>query len=135
MLNLNVYVLDSFAMLTLLQLEPGADQVTALLREAEQGTSRVLMSLISLGEVVYIIERRWGEARLRSFLAYVNAAPIEVSPVDQDRVFAAAHIKAHHPISYADAFAVALAQELEATVVTGDPEFRSVEGLVPVQWL
>jgi len=132
---LNVYVLDSFAMLTLLQLEPGADQVTALLREAEQGTSRVLMSLISLGEVVYIIERRWGEARLRSFLAYVNAAPIEVSPVDQDRVFAAAHIKAHHPISYADAFAVALAQELEATVITGDPEFRSVEGSVPVQWL
>ena len=122
-------------MLTLLQLEPGADQVTALLREAEQGMSRVLMSLISLGEVVYIIERRWGEARLRSFLAYVNAAPIEVSPVDQDRVFAAAHIKAHHPISYADAFAVALAQELEATVFTGDPEFRSVEGLVPVQWL
>ena len=132
---MNVYVLDSFAMLTLLQLEPGADQVTALLREAEQGMSRVLMSLISLGEVVYIIERRWGEARLRSFLAYVNAAPIEVSPVDQDRVFAAAHIKAHHPISYADAFAVALAQELEATVFTGDPEFRSVEGLVPVQWL
>lgn len=132
---MNVYVLDSFAMLTLLQLEPGADQVTALLREAEQGTSRVLMSLISLGEVVYIIERRWGEARLRSFLAYVNAAPIEVSPVDQDRVFAAAHIKAHHPISYADAFAVALAQELEATVITGDPEFRSVEGSVPVQWL
>lgn len=122
-------------MLTLLQLEPGADQVTALLREAEQGMSRVLMSLISLGEVVYIIERRWGEARLRSFLAYVNAAPIEVSPVDQDRVFAAAHIKAHHPISYADAFAVALAQELEATVITGDPEFRSVEGSVPVQWL
>lgn len=132
---MNVYVLDSFAMLTLLQLEPGADQVTALLREAEQGMSRVLMSLISLGEVVYIIERRWGEARLRNFLAYVNAAPIEVSPVDQDRVFAAAHIKAHHPISYADAFAVALAQELEATVFTGDPEFRSVEGLVPVQWL
>ena len=132
---MNVYVLDSFAMLTLLQLEPGADQVTALLREAEQGMSRVLMSLISLGEVVYIIERRWGEARLRSFLAYVNAAPIEVSPVDQDRVFAAAHIKAHHPISYADAFAVALAQELEATVITGDPEFRSVEGSVPVQWL
>ena len=132
---MNIYVLDSFAMLALLQLETGADQVTALLREAKQEMSRVLMSLISLGEVVYIIERRWGETRLRNFLAYVKAAPVEIVPVDQDRVFAAAHIKAHHPISYADAFAVALAQELGATVVTGDPEFRSVEGLVSVQWL
>jgi len=132
---LNIYVLDSFAMLALLQLEAGADQVAALLREAEQETSRVLMSLISLGEVAYIIERRWGETRLRNFLAYANEAPIEIAPVDQDRVFAAAHIKAHYSISYADAFAVALTQELEATVVTGAPEFRAVEGLVSVQWL
>ncbi len=132
---MSIYVLDSFSLLALLQLEPGADRVTALLREAEQKTARVLMSLISLGEIVYIIERRWGETRLRNFLAYLKVAPIEVAPVDQDRVFAAAHVKAHHPISYADAFAVALAQELEATVVTGDPEFRSVEGVVSVQWL
>ena len=132
---MNIYVLDSFAMLALLQLEAGADQVAALLREAEQETSRVLMSLISLGEVAYIIERRWGETRLRNFLAYANDAPIEIAPVDQDRVFAAAHIKVHYSISYADAFAVALAQELEATVVTGDPESRAVEGLVSVQWL
>ncbi len=132
---MNIYVLDSFAMLALLQLETDADQVTALLREAKQEMSRVLMSLISLGEVVYIIERRWRETRLRNFLAYVKAAPVEIVPVDQDRVFAAAHIKAHHPISYADAFAVALAQELGATVVTGDPEFRVVERLVSVQWL
>jgi ribonuclease VapC len=132
---LSVYVLDSFAMLALMRLEPGADQVTALLREAEQETTRVFMSLISLGEMAYIVGRRWGAARLRDFLAYVNAVPIEIAPVNQDRVLAAAHVKARHSISYADAFAVALAQELGATVVTGDPEFRSVEALVCVQWL
>ena len=132
---MSVYVLDSFAMLALMRLEPGADQVTALLREAERETTRVFMSLIGLGEMAYIVERRWGKARLRDFLAYVNAVPIEIAPVNQDRVLAAAHVKAHHSISYADAFAVALAQELGATVVTGDPEFRSVEALVPVQWL
>lgn len=129
------YVLDSFALLALLRLEQGADQVTALLQEAEQGTSRVLMSLISVGEVVYIVERRWGETHLRNFLAHLEAAPIEVAAVDRGRVFAAAHVKAHHPISYADAFAVALAQELEATIITGDTEFHAVEGLIPVLWL
>jgi ribonuclease VapC len=122
-------------MLALMRLEPGADQVTALLREAEQETTRVFMSLISLGEMAYIVERRWGKARLRDFLAYINAVPIEIAPVNQDRVLAAAHVKAHRSISYADAFAVALAQELGATVVTGDPEFRSVEALISVQWL
>lgn len=131
---MTVYVLDSFALLALLRYESGSDRVAALLREAEQGISRVLMSLISLGEIAYIIERRWGETRLRSFLAYTYAAPIEFAPVDQDRVLAAAHIKAHYPISYADAFVVALAQKLDATVVTGDPDFRKVEGLVSVEW-
>jgi len=30
---------------------------------------------------------------------------------------------------------VALAQQLDAVVVTGDPEFKSVEGIVRVEWL
>ena len=48
---------------------------------------------------------------------------------------AAAHLKAQHPISYADAFVVALAQQMQATLLTGDPEFSQVESLVAVEWL
>ena len=44
-------------------------------------------------------------------------------------------MKANHRISYADAFAAALAQEYGATVVTGDPEFRSLGEKVSVEWL
>ena len=51
------------------------------------------------------------------------------------RVLAAAQIKTQYPISYADAFAVALAQELNATIVTGDPEFKQVESIVTLFWL
>ena len=43
--------------------------------------------------------------------------------------------KATHTISYGDAFAVALAQELEATLVTGDPEMKSVETSINIMWL
>jgi len=35
----------------------------------------------------------------------------------------------------ADAFAVALAQSRQATLLTGDPEFHKVENLVTVDWL
>lgn len=47
----------------------------------------------------------------------------------------AAHLKAHYPISYADAFAAVLAQELKATLVTGDPEFHAVQHLIHIEWL
>ena len=47
----------------------------------------------------------------------------------------AAHIKASHPLSYADAFVVAVAINQKAIVLTGDPEFESVETLVNVEWL
>jgi predicted nucleic acid-binding protein len=47
----------------------------------------------------------------------------------------AAHIKAHHPISFADAFAAAAAQAHGATLLTGDPEFHAVEEFIKVDWL
>ncbi|HEX16514.1 MAG TPA: type II toxin-antitoxin system VapC family toxin [Deltaproteobacteria bacterium] len=50
-------------------------------------------------------------------------------------VLAAAHIKAQYAVAYADAFSVSLAQELGATVVTADPEFKRVASLVDILWL
>jgi ribonuclease VapC len=50
-------------------------------------------------------------------------------------MLAAAHIKANHSVAYADAFAVAAAQELGGAVLTGDPEFKEVEELIAVEWL
>jgi predicted nucleic acid-binding protein len=35
----------------------------------------------------------------------------------------------------ADAFAVALAKEKKAQLVTGDPEFKAVEKEIRIQWL
>jgi ribonuclease VapC len=47
----------------------------------------------------------------------------------------AAHIKAGHALSYADAFAVATAIREGASILTGDPEYKTVEDLVRVEWL
>ncbi|MCZ6676039.1 MAG: PIN domain-containing protein [Candidatus Poribacteria bacterium] len=44
-------------------------------------------------------------------------------------------MKAKYPISYADAFAVATAIKEDIPVVTGDPEFQRVEGIVTVDWV
>ena len=61
--------------------------------------------------------------------------PIDILDATRERVFAAAHVKAHYRLSYADAFAVAAAQELGGIVLTGDPEFTAVQSLVRVEWL
>jgi ribonuclease VapC len=50
-------------------------------------------------------------------------------------VFEAAHVKACYPVSYADAFSVALARRNQGRVMTGDPEFKAVESEVRVHWL
>jgi ribonuclease VapC len=54
---------------------------------------------------------------------------------NRDLILDAAHIKAQHALSYADAFAVASAFRENAIVLTSDPEYKTVEDLVTVEWL
>jgi ribonuclease VapC len=129
------YVLDSYAFMALFNDEPGAARVETLLRQAEEGEVILSMSLINLGELAYIIERRRGVHGLGDILAYLKETPVKMVAVSQERIFAAAHIKAQNSLSFADAFAAGLAQELEATLLTGDPEFQSLEDHIIIEWL
>jgi predicted nucleic acid-binding protein len=129
------YVLDSFALLAYLADEPGADIVREVIEYGQRQEGSVWMSVINLGECLYIVEREEGLTAAHRAIAAIRQLPIKEVAADRERTFAAAHIKAHHKLSFADAFAVALAQEKKATVVTGDPEFQHVESLVPVLWL
>ena len=129
------YVLDSYALLAMLSGEAGADLVRGLLRRAIEGEVGLLMSEINLGEVLYHTERRRGADEAGETLVEIESLPIELVSVTRARILAAAHLKANHRISYADAFAVALAQEHGAALVTGDPEFRALGSLLAVEWL
>ena len=129
------FILDSFAVLALLNDEPGASRVEDLLHQARAGEVKLAMSLINLGEVAYIVERRQGEAAVHSILAFLDALPLEFYSVGRGRTLGAAHIKAVHLLAYADAFAAALALELGSTLLTGDPEFHSLEGKISIEWM
>ena len=130
-----VFVLDTFALLAYLQDETGASRVETLLENAAKDKCRLCISIINLGEMLYIIERREGVARTQDALALIRQLPLQILPADEQAVFAAAHIKASHTLSYADAFAVASAIQEKAVVVTSDPEFETVAALVTVEWL
>jgi ribonuclease VapC len=55
--------------------------------------------------------------------------------ITEERVWAAARLKAEYPIAYADAFAAALTIELGAKLFTGDPAFKSLEPTLSVKQL
>ena len=128
-------VLDSFAILALLGAEAGGAEVADLLRQAGNGRIRLLICWVNLGEVAYIVERRYGARRLQQVLATLAATNLEPVAAEQTLTLAAAHIKAQHAIAFADAFAAALTLQSAATLVTGDPEFHLLEDFVPVHWL
>lgn len=129
------YVLDSYALLAHFQGEDKSGLVVKLLTGAQQGKYILLLSMINLGEVCYLVERRRGVREVHLVLAAIDSLPIVVLAADREMVLAAAHLKANYPISYADAFAAAVAQLHSAILVTGDPEFKAVEGLIRVEWM
>ena len=131
----DTWVLDSFALLALLGSEPGGEDVARLLRQAQSGDARLLMTWVNVGEVAYIVERRWGRTRLHQMLGTLEATTIEMVPVGRALALAAARIKATHPLTYADTFAAALAMQTDAALVTGDPEFHLLEEVLRIHWL
>jgi ribonuclease VapC len=129
------YILDSYAILALLRKEAGGDEVSRLLREGQEGKLHLLMTWVNLGEVAYIVQRRWGLGRVYQVLAALEATEVEVVPIEQELALAAAQIKAAYPLAYADAFAAALATRETAPLVTGNVEFRTLEGAISIHWL
>lgn len=127
------YVLDSFALLALLEDQQGAEQVSNIISDSSVDK---YMSVINLGEVLYIVERRRSDEAANDVLQAVLAEDnINLVEVTLDRVAHTAKVKALGGLSYADCFVVALAREIDGIVLTGDPEFSQVEGEIKIEWL
>jgi predicted nucleic acid-binding protein len=123
----NVAVVDAWAILAFLRAEePGATAMRRYLRRAQSGNLRLLLNLVNLGEVFYRLLQLTGEAQAEERLGQVKALPIDIVPIRESLVFEAARIKSRHPLSYADAFAVATGRLENAPVLTGDPEILSL---------
>ena len=129
-------VLDAWAVLAFLQgEEPAASRVRDLLEEAQGQEVALFSSIINLGEVEYRVGKVRGEAEAAEVLAQIRRLPITIVPASDDAVWAAVRYKMHHAISYADAFALAAAESLGATLATGDPELIQLADQVPIEKL
>ena len=110
-------VLDSWAVLRYLEDEGSAAAVVADLLDG----NRPLMSWINLGEIHDVLRRLHGEEDAAQTVRDLRDV-IDPRLPDERLVLEAARIKADQPMSYADAFAAALAVAQGAELWTGDPE-------------
>ena len=132
---MNQYVLDSYALIAYFEDEAGADRVARLLRQLIQGKAKGYMSVVNWGEVYYNTMKEEGVAEAEKVILQLDKFPIQMVEVNRDLAYEAAKLKGKYRIAYADCFAVALSRKLNATLVTGDPDFKKLKERISIQWI
>ena len=128
-------VLDSHALLVFLRGEAGDEKVAALLEAASERDHPLHMTEVNYAEVKCMILRKDGAERWAGIARDLATLPLEFHPATRTLADLAADFKARYKLSLADAFALALAREKNAPLVTGNPEFKAVEKEVKIDWL
>lgn len=132
-----IKVLDSWALMAFFEDEPAAERVEKLLVRAEAGVHTLLLCVVNWGEIYYSTMRAVSEDAAERQAKDIAGLTIELVGVDKnlELVRQAAIYKATRRLSYADAFAASLAKIRNAELVTGDHEFKVLEGEIKIDWL
>ena len=129
------YVLDSWAVIAYLEDEPSAEQVEELIATAHEEQIPIYMSVVNVGEVWYTLAREVSEEEANAGVKMLSDLRIQFENVDWELTQEAARFKSQNKMSYADAFAAALAKVKKADLVTGDHEFKPLDDEIKILWL
>ena len=125
------YLLDTSALLTLLEDEAGADRVETVLRQ-----ERVFLPWLTLLEAYYVTYQERGQAEADRRYALIKELPATILwEMDEPILLKAARLKARHRLSLADAIMAALADHKEAVLVHKDAEFEVLSGELELEAL
>lgn len=128
-------VLDSWAVIAYLEDEDAATKVADVIADAHEEKIPLLMTVVNAGEVWYIVARQTSAADADSSIKQLRDLGIKFVDADWGLAKEAGYFKSKNKMSFADAFAAALAKERRAHLVTGDPEFKQIEKEVAITWL
>jgi len=123
------YILDTSAVLTVLNDEQGVETVLSILKTARSGDVQVHLPFMALMELEYLSLRRHSQGETQRVLKLVEAWPVEIEHSTDEWGHAAARVKAASPVSVADAWICGLAHLLDAELVHKDPEYDAVPNL------
>jgi predicted nucleic acid-binding protein len=131
----NPRVFDSWAIIALLEDEPGAAVVRSLITGSLKSQAGMWISIVNLGEVWYRLARLYSPEEADAGIEDVRRLGFMVKLVDWPLTREAARFKSRYAMSYADCFAAALAKQLDLELVTGDPEFKQLRGEIKIHWV
>ena len=115
-----MYMLDTSAVLTLLEDEEGAERVETLLRNEE-----IVLSFLVLLETYTITLQEQTEDIADQRYALLKQLPVKfLFSVDEPILLKAGRFKSRYRISLADALTAAFAVQLETVLVHKDPELE-----------
>ena len=122
-------VLDTSAIMAVLEDEPERAKVTEMLANARGGSGTIYAPFVALMEVEYKLLRRVGLERTEAAMSLLEGWPVQIVESNPSWRRQAAAIKSRGHLSLADAWMAGLAMLLKAELVHKDPEFDSVPGL------
>lgn len=126
-----VHVLDTSALLALIEDEEGATRVEEVIR-----TSTVILPAVALMELFYILRQERGEAEAYRFYAQTREVADEIVwKLDEATLLTAGRFKADHQVSLADAWIAATAVQRGAVLLHKDPEFEVLRKVVRMEAL
>lgn len=128
-------VFDTWAIIAYFEDEPAAEHISQLIAEANENATPMWMSVVNAGEVWYVIARKTSVAEADTAINDLRKLGIQFDTAEWKISRQAALFKSKHKMSFADAFAAALAVQKNAHLVTGDQEFKPLEGEVKMLWL
>ena len=125
------YLLDTSALLTLIEDEDGATRVEALLR-----LPSTIITWMSLLEVTYITRQERDAAEAEQRYALLKALPVSLLwTIDEPTLLTAARLKAQYRLSLADTIIAACAIQAGAILVHKDPEYEQIADEVMLEAL
>jgi predicted nucleic acid-binding protein len=125
------YVLDTSALLSLIEDEPGAARVEEVLR-----TEAVIIPWMCSLEVVYITQQERGVAEAERRYALIKALPVtHLWELEEALLLTAARLKATYRLSLADTIIAACALRERAILLHKDPQYEALVGQVALEHL
>ncbi len=125
------YLLDTSALLTLIEDEAGADRVEEVLSQGH-----ALLPWVALLETYYITQQERGTAEADHRYALITQLPVTISwQMAEPILLTAARLKAITRISLADAIIAAYAIQWDAILLHKDPKFEALASQLALEAL
>jgi predicted nucleic acid-binding protein len=120
-----MYFIDSWAWIEYFKPRTAGERV----KEIIEGKQFLATSTTVVAEVYFKVLSEVGEEAAVKALEFMKKKAV-IASLDEEVAVAAARIKHGQKLALADAFALAASNKLKATLVTGDPDFKKISGVL-----